>query len=100
MNESDTSSLSEFNTDSGSEYTPSGSSSTASLVSSDENHNHTEAVEEFSVSNGYELKEITKKSTHKVWGHFGCLYKTNKIVQKTKDRVFCKKCFEKNVIKR
>lgn len=93
--------------DSGSEYIPSGTSSASSLASSSESstlsidvNEIAELEEEFSITNGYELKDIAKKSTHKVWEHFGILYKTNRIVSKTRDRLFCRKCFEKNTIKR
>lgn len=96
--------------DSGSEYRPSsGSSLSSSAASSSSSSSMTidgivrenvEVEEEFSITNGYILKEIGKKSNHKVWEHFGILFKTNKIVSKTKERFFCRKCFEKSTIKR
>lgn len=95
--------LSEPFVDSGSEYRPSSatSSSFSSFSSSTSSaSDKAEDDEEFLIKNGYELKCIAKKSTHKVWEHFGTLFKTNKIVSKTKDRIFCRKCFEKNSIKR
>lgn len=48
----------------------------------------------------YDLKDLTKKSKHKIWEHFGVLYKLNVIVSKTKDRIFCRRCFEKKIFKR
>lgn len=99
--------LSEPFSDSGSEYTPSShtSSSSASSTSSatidaSEIAEIAENQEELTITNGYELKDISKKSVHKVWECFGVLYKVNRIVSKTKDRIFCRKCFEKNTIKR
>lgn len=83
--------------DSGSEYTPglSSASSTSSFAETS-----TETTEDFTITNGYKLKELSKKSAHKIWENFGTLYKANQMVSKTKDRVFCRKCFEKNIIKR
>lgn len=40
-----------------------------------------------------------KRSNHPVWEFFGCLQKDSKIIGKTKDRIFCKKCLETNKIK-
>lgn len=98
--------------DSGSEYRPSSGASTSSSVASS-NLSTTidgselaeigeigEIDEEFAFANGYELKPLAKKSNHKVWDYFGTLFKVNRIVSKTKDRIFCRKCFEKNTIKR
>lgn len=89
--------------DSGSEYRPSSasssSSSSLSFASSSASEN-VEVEEEFSINNGYELKDIGKKSVHKIWEQFGILYKSSSIISKTKERIFCKKCFAKNVIKR
>lgn len=43
----------------------------------------------------YELKDLTKKSNHKIWEHFGILSKFNRPVCKTRNRIFCKACFQK-----
>lgn len=48
----------------------------------------------------YELKDLTKKSNHKIWEHFGILSKLNRIVSKTRNRIFCKPCFQKKIFKR
>lgn len=99
------SSESEPYSESGSEWSGASSSSTTSssessnLATTDENIHETEE-EAFTITNGYELKDVPKKSTHKVWEQFGILYKTNRIVTKTKDRIFCRKCFDNNTIKR
>lgn len=90
--------------DSGSEYIPSSDASTSSSLSSIPSTSsvseNAEDEEEFLITNGYLLKDIGKKSNHKVWEHFGILFKTNQIVSKTRDRIFCRKCFAKNTIKR
>lgn len=101
------SSESEPFSDSGSDWNPSSSgaslsslSSVASSVASTSATVDENIDENFTITNGYELKNVPKKSTHKVWEHFGILYKTNRIVSHTKDRIFCRKCFINNTIKR
>lgn len=98
------SSESEPYVDSGSEYSLSNSeaSSSSSTSSADVDNEIVdfETTDNFTITNGYALKEISKKSAHKVWDHFGTLFKANQLVSKTQDRIFCRKCFEKNTIKR
>lgn len=48
----------------------------------------------------YQLKDLSKKSNHKIWEHFGTLCKLNRVVSKTRDRIFCRRCFEKKSFKR
>lgn len=95
--------ISEPFADSGSEYRPSSASSSSSSSHSSATSSaseNAEVEEEFSITNGYVLKDIAKKSSHKIWEQYGILFKANRMVSKTKDRIFCRKCFEKNTIKR
>lgn len=69
-----------------------------------EHDNDKSLPEEFDFDStvGFQLKNIksTKPSTHPIWFMYGNLMKDDKIVNKVKHRIYCKKCFEKQKFKR
>lgn len=44
--------------------------------------------------NKMQLKPVHKQSESDVWKYFGHLFKDNKIVNRFKDRIVCKVCFQ------
>lgn len=56
----------------------------------------------FDTTAGFQLKIIKtyRSSNHPVWLMFAYLMKDQKIVNRVKDRFFCKKCFDKKRFKR
>lgn len=56
----------------------------------------------FKTTTGFNLKIVKtyKSSKHPVWLMFGYLMREEKIINRVKDRFFCKKCFDKEKFKR
>lgn len=56
----------------------------------------------FNTTAGFSLKIVKnyKSSKHPVWLMYGYLMREQKVINRVRDRVFCKKCFDKKKFKR